>query len=276
MSISVIILTYNSEAVLRATVESAKRVSSDIYVVDSYSNDSTPELAAELKVHFVQHEFVHYGAQRNWAMENLPLTHKWQLHLDADERLSDQLIDELTRLKDSFPEEINGYHIPRLTVFMGKPLRRGGLYPIWHMRLFRAGKGRCEDRRYDQHFVVKGQTRKLQGHLIDDQKMSIAEWTARHNRWSDAEVDELLETETNGRITPDLSGDPVEKKRALRSWYNKGPLFLRALLFFLYRYVFRLGFLDGKVGLIYCFLQSFWYRFLIDAKIYERKLHSKK
>ena len=277
MSISVVILTYNSEAVLRATVESARRVSDDIHVVDSYSEDSTPELAKELAkefdLHFLQHEFIHYGAQRNWAMEHLPLKHSWELHLDADERLSEELIQEITRLKDRFPEEVVGYHIPRLTVFLGKELRRGGLYPIWHMRLFRRGRGRCENRLYDQHYYVDGTTRKLSGHLIDDQKMSVAEWIARHNRWSDAEVDELLGSETEGRVVADISGNPVEQKRALRSWYYKAPLFLRAFLFFVYRYVFRLGFLDGTVGLIYCFLQSFWYRFLIDTKLYERKIN---
>lgn len=271
MSISVIILTFNSEAVLRATAESALQVSDDVHIVDSYSEDGTREIAQELGLSLVQHEFVHYGAQRNWAMDTLPLRYDWLLHLDADERLSAELIAELNRLKAAFPEGINGYYLPRLTVFMGQELRRGGLYPTWHMRLFRKGFGRCENRLYDQHYSVQGAAKKLRGDLIDDQKMTLAEWTARHNRWSDSEVAEICGSETEGRINPDITGGPIEQKRALRAGYYHAPLFLRAFLLFLYRYILRFGFLEGRVGLIYFFLQTFWYRFLIDAKLYERQ-----
>ena len=274
MSISVIILSFNSEKVLRKTIQSAKSVSDDIHVVDSYSEDKTLEIAHELGAKVVQHEFVDYGKQRNWAISELQTKYDWHLHLDADEHLSEQLSREINNLKQSFPENINGYMIPRLTVFLGKELRHGGLYPIWHLRLFRKAEGRCESRRYDQHFYVNGKTEKLNAPLIDDQQMSIAEWTSSHNRWSDAEVEEILSNSSNGGIEPKLSGSPIEQKRALRGWYYKAPLFLRAFLLFLYRYIIRLGFLDGKEGLIYLFLQSFWYRFIIDAKVYERKLYS--
>jgi hypothetical protein len=157
--------------------------------------------------------------------------------------------------------------------FLGRPIRHGGMYPIWHMRLFRHGRGRCEARRYDQHFYVDGPTGRLPHPMIDDIRMPLSEWTARHNRWSDAEAEELSQESVQGVIAPKLlGGTPVQQKRALRSRYNQLPLFLRAFLLFLYRYIFRLGFLDGREGLIFFVLQTFWFRFLIDAKLLEREL----
>ncbi|MFD2265119.1 glycosyltransferase family 2 protein [Lacibacterium aquatile] len=273
MSLSVIILTFNAEATIAATLASAALVSDDIHVVDSGSTDGTLALIAASGATLHQHPFENYGAQRNWAIETLPLKHGWQLHLDADERLSDDLARQIKALRDAgFPGPIVGYHLPRLVRFMGRELKHGGFYPTWHMRLFKTGQGRCENRKYDQHFLCDGPTTQIHAPMIDDLRMSLTEWTARHNRWSDAEADEIEQaSHAEGLVKPDMSGDPIQKKRALRGWYNKAPLFLRALLLFLYRYVARLGFLDGTPGLIYCVLQTFWFRFLVDAKLYERR-----
>ncbi len=274
MALSVVILTFNSEASIAATLASAARVSDDIHVVDSGSTDQTLDLVQAAGAHLVHHPFENYGAQRNWAIENLPLAYGWQLHLDADERLSDGLVDAILALRrQEFSGATVGYFIPRLTMFLGRALRHGGLYPIWHMRLFKTGHGRCEMRKYDQHFLCDGPTAQIHQPMLDDQRMSLTEWTARHNRWSDAEADEIEEaTAAEGLVHPDLTGNPVQRKRALRGGYYKAPLFLRALLLFLYRYIFRLGFLDGKEGLIYYVLQTLWFRFLVDAKLYERRL----
>jgi glycosyltransferase involved in cell wall biosynthesis len=272
MSISVVILTFNAEATLGATLASAGQISDDIHVVDSGSTDGTLAIAEAHGVRTVHHHFEHYGKQRNWAIDNLPLKHEWQLHLDADERLSPELSARLNALRGSFPDDIDGYFLPRLMHFLGQPIRHGGMYPIWHMRLFRRGKGRCEDRRYDQHFTVDGPTAKIDAPMIDDIRMSLSDWTGRHNRWSDAEVAELLSPSTEGIIAGRLGGNPVERKRALRGGYNRAPLFLRAFALFFYRYVLRLGFLDGRAGLIFFVLQTFWFRFLVDSKIYEQRL----
>src|SRR5262249_41206061 len=146
----------------------------------------------------------------------------------------------------------------RLVHFLGRPIRHGGMYPIWHMRLFRRGKGRCEDRRYDQHFHVDGPTRQIEAPMIDDIRTSLSEWTQRHNRWADSEAAELAEPATGLVIGGQIAGTPVQRKRALRGAYNRSPLFARALGLFLYRYVLRLGFLDGVPGLIFFVLQTFW------------------
>ncbi len=270
MPISVIVLTFNSEATIGATLDSARRVSDDIHVVDSFSTDRTLDIARAAGAQIVQHPFSDYGNQRNWAIENLPLKHDWQLHLDADERLSEELASSLPKLAlGGQSENTVGYYIPRLVHFHGRPLRHGGMYPIYHLRLFRNGRGRCETRKYDQHFHATGPTDRLRWPMIDDIRLPLSEWTARHNRWADAEVEEIL--------NPDHSairggtGNPVAEKRSQRAFYYRQPLFLRAFLLFLYRYIWKLGFLDGKEGLIFYVLQTFWFRFLVDAKLYERR-----
>ena len=272
MGISFIILSFNSKETINATLQSACRVSDDVHIVDSFSTDNTLEIARRYGANIVQHEFENYSVQRNWAIDTLSLKYEWQLHLDADERLSDGLVEEMNSLKSLLPENVNGYYIPRLVHFLGRPIRHGGMFPIWHMRLFRNGTGRCEKRCYDQHFYVNGATSRLTQPMIDDHRMSLSEWVKRHNQWADAEVEELLLIEKDGAIEGRIQGVPVEKKRALRGFYYCMPIFVRPFLLFLYRYVFRLGLLDGQAGLIFFVLQTFWFRFLIDAKLFERRL----
>ena len=267
---SVILLSFNSEATLAATLTSARRVSDEIFVVDSFSSDGTVEVARSLGAVVVQHAFEHYGAQRNWAIDHLPITNKWQLHLDADEWMNDRLVAAIEALPDE-PEH-SGYFLPRYLRFLGRILRHGGMSPTWHLRLFRTGVGRCENRKYDQHFLLSsGTSGRLPGEMIDDIRMPLTEWTARHNRWADGEVAELDSELTEGRLKPDARGNPAERKRYLRGKYNRMPLFIRSFVLFAYRYFVRLGILDGTQGLIFWFLQSCWFRFLVDAKIWEKR-----
>jgi len=149
--------------------------------------------------------------------------------------------------------------------------------PTWHLRLFLTGAGRCEDRKYDQHYMLTGTgtTGQLPGVMIDDIAMSLSEWTARHNRWADGEVAEMDAARSgdaeDGRLVADPKGNPAQRKRALREKYNNLPLFGRPFALFVYRFVFKLGFLDGTEGFIFWVLQTFWFRFLIDAKIWEKR-----
>lgn len=265
MNLSVVILTFNAERTIARTLASASNVSDDLHVVDSFSTDGTLDIVRRFGAQVVQRPFDSYGEQRNWAIEHLPLR-EWQLHLDADEYLTPGLIDEINALHP----DVDGYLVPRKVRFLGRTLEHGALYPTWHMRLFRSGKGRCELRRYDQHFILDGASRRLHHPMIDDHRMPLGEWIARHNRWADAEAAELLDPRTEGVIEGRWLGNAIERKRALRRAYNAFPPFLRPFLFFVYRYFLRLGFLDGMPGLIYIALQTFWYRFLVDAKRYER------
>ena len=265
---TVIVLTFNSEDSLATTLNRARLVSDEIFVVDSFSKDGTVELARSMGATVVEHAFLNYGAQRNWAIDNLPITGAWQLHLDADEVMDDRLVEAIQALPED--PKFTGYFVPRYLRFLGRVLRHGGMSPTWHLRLFQTGIGRCEDRKYDQHFLIKsGEAGKLPGILVDDVRMPLTEWTARHNRWADGEVEELASQETEGRVKPRMMGNPVQRKRFLLQIFNNTPLFVRPFGLFFYRYFVRLGFLDGMEGTIFWVLQTFWFRFLVDAKIWE-------
>ena len=268
---TVILLSFNSEDTLGATLTRARQVSDEIFVVDSFSSDGTVALAESFGAKVVQHAFENYGAQRNWAIDNLPTSCKWQLHLDADEVMDDELVAAIQALPEQTPHA--GYFVPRYVKFLGRVLRHGGMSPTWHLRLFLTGVGRCEDRKYDQHYMLTGPgtTGQLPGVMIDDIAMSISEWTARHNRWADGEVAEMDAKNEAGRLVADAKGNPAQRKRALREKYNNLPLFVRPFLLFGYRYFVKLGFLDGTEGFIFWVLQTFWFRFLIDAKIWEKR-----
>ena len=167
MKPSIVILAYNSIDTLGVTLTQAQEISDDIHVVDSFSTDDTVALCHEHGATVVQHAFESYGAQRNWAIDNLSLRYEWQLHLDADERLTPELIASIRSLPDNPLEQ--GFLIARLVQFLGRLLRHGGMSPTWHLRLFRNGAGRCEERRYDQHFyLVEGTAAPLHGAMIDE------------------------------------------------------------------------------------------------------------
>lgn len=267
---TVILLTFNSESTLSATLSSARQISDLIFVVDSFSKDGTVDLARRYGATVVQHPFENYGVQRNWAIDNLPITSTWQLHLDADEWMDEHLVESIRSLPEE--SEHSGFFLPRYLRFLGRLLRHGGMSPTWHLRLFRSGTGRCEDRIYDQHFFIEsGTCGRLSGAMIDDIRMPLTEWTARHNRWADGEVAELEASGESGRIKPAAHGNPVEKKRFLRQQYNRMPLLVRPFALFIYRYFLRRGFLDGTEGFIFWVLQTFWFRFLVDAKIWEKR-----
>ncbi|CAI9084873.1 glycosyltransferase family 2 protein [Candidatus Methylacidiphilum fumarolicum] len=270
MYLSVVILTYNSEKTIIPTIESSLAISNDVHVVDSYSSDGTIKILSSYPVHITQHPFENYAKQRNWAIENLPLKMPWELHLDADERLTSELIEQLKKPSLYLQDQFDGYYIARVVRFLGKILKHGGIFPTWHLRLFRRGKGRCEDRLYDQHFYVEGQTAKLQGFMIDDIQMELKEWIQRHNRWSDLEVEEIwLRAAGKKDEYKWAPGSPIKRKKELKQLYYKFPPFIRPFLLFFYRYFIKLGFLDGVEGLIFYTLQTFWFRFLIDAKLWE-------
>lgn len=270
--VTAIVLAHNEERNLPACLESMTAWVEELFVVDSGSTDSTVAIARAWGARVVEHPFEHYGAQRNWALASLPITTPWVLNLDADERVTPELraaIQEATTRSD---DSIAGYLVARRTVFMGRWIRHGGHYPVWHLRLFRSGRGRCEDRQYDQHFFVDGRVEKLRGDLIDVFTSDVTTFIRRHLRWAQLEAQEQS-TGGEGRIAGRLlGGSPIERRRWFREVYGRLPLFVRPALYFVYRYIIRLGFLDGAEGLVFHLLQAFWYRFLVDAIMYERRL----
>jgi len=274
VSLSVIILTHNEETNLPACLDSLKGLDCEVFVVDSGSSDRTVEIAKAAGTTVVEHPFENYAAQRNWAQEHLPARGDWVLHLDADERLTAELVMEINQALQDSSHDVDGFLLRKRTVFMGRWIRHGGHYPSYHLRLFRRGRGSCEDRLYDQHFLVSGKVGRLEHDYLDVITSDLRTWTLRHTRWAGLEAREMMaDDHAAHRVRPALSGNPIERRRWMRErLYARMPLFVRAFLYWLYRYVLRLGFLDGKQGLVFHFLQGCWYRFLIDATIYEARL----
>ena len=276
-SLAAIVLTFNEERNLPDCLASLAGWVDRVFVVDSGSTDRTVEIARQAGATVVEHPFEHYGAQRNWAIDTLAVETEWTLHIDADERITPELRTSIAAALARGASDVDGYLVSRRTMFMGRWIRHGGHYPAWHLRVIRTGAGRCEDRLYDQHFYVMGAVQKLQGDLIDTLTPDIATFTARHLRWAALEAAEHEgPRDAQGRIRGRLdSENAIEQRRWLRDWYARLPLFVRPTAYFVYRYVVRLGFLDGRAGLVFHVLQGFWFRFLVDALILERRLRRK-
>lgn len=267
----VVILTYNSAGIIRETVGQALKISRHVFVVDSGSKDGCDEVVRSLGCQVVQRPFVNYSEQRNWAMAQVSARYQWQLHLDADEVMDDCAVKAIRAVLASAPE-YDAYMIKRRDYFMGQQLRFSGVNP-WHLRLLKSGIGQCENRLYDQHFVTSRPAGKLTGVMHDKNSMHISDWIARHNRWSDLEVDQVLRQEHGAEhvLQARLFGDPRERTRYIKGLYYKLPIAFRAFSYFVYRYFFRFGVLDGRAGFYFAFFQALWFRMLVDAKLYERR-----
>jgi glycosyltransferase involved in cell wall biosynthesis len=278
LKITAIILTLNEEHNITDCLESIKNLCAEILIVDSGSTDKTIEITKRFTDKIFSHPFENYSKQRNWALENLPIKNEWIINLDADHRVTKELISELNRLfKSGVEKDVNGFLISRKTIFMGKWIKHGGHYPTYHANLFRKGFGKCEEKLYDQHYLIEGGLIKLNGDIIDVITDSLTNFTTRHNKWSSLESEYQLNSAKQSEvIKANINGHPIERRRALKKFYERFPLFIRPFFYFIQRYFLRLGFLDGKEGLIFHFLQGFWFRFLIDAKIYDIKRRAKK
>ncbi|MEK7149426.1 MAG: glycosyltransferase family 2 protein [Patescibacteria group bacterium] len=274
LPISVIILTYNEELNIENCLKNVAEWSDEIFIVDSYSTDRTLEIAKKYGAKVAQRPFKNQAEQFNWALDNLDIKNEWILRLDADEYLTPELWREIAEVLPKTSDKINGFYLNRRVYFMGKWIKHGGYYPTWILRLFKYGKAHSEQREMDEHIILsEGKAGKLKNDFIDYNRKNLEFWTDKHNRFSSREVRQILNPDLAGEAKVKKLGGPAALRRKLKSWYLKLPLFLRPFLYFIYRYFFRLGFLDGKEGLIFHFLQAFWYRFLVDAKIYETLKH---
>ena len=274
-NLTVIVLTHNEELNIEECLRSLVPLKCRIVVVDSGSTDKTLEIIQNHKVEIYNHEFNNYGDQRNWAQQNTGIETDWVLHIDADERLNKVLCENIINvLMDNSNSEIDGYLISRRTIFMGKFIRYGGHYPVYHNRMFRIAKGMCETRLYDQHFIVDGIVEKLSGDIIDVTD-DLDDWFNRHMKWAEMEAEQILgKNKKNKLVESKLGGTSIERRRWMKNnLYYKMPLFLRCLIYFGYRYFVRLGVLDGYKGLIFHFLHGFWYRFKVDTCILKKKLN---
>jgi glycosyltransferase involved in cell wall biosynthesis len=276
MKITAIILTFNEERHLARCIASLKGIVSEIIVADCFSTDATLDIACANGARVIQHEWVSHAAQFNWALTQLAADTDWVLRVDADEYLTPNLIAEIKSTLPGIGTKIDGVYCSRRMTFQGRLIRHGGVFPARVLRLFRYGRGQCENRWMDEHIKVAGPTVDFNGEMIDDSLNSLTWWTEKHNKYASREAVDLLNLEYGFMPHDSVASLRNGKQTGVKRWlkeevYARLPGGFRAFTYFFYLYVIRMGFLDGQAGTAFHFLQGFWYRYLVDAKVFEVK-----
>jgi glycosyltransferase involved in cell wall biosynthesis len=245
-----------------------------IIVVDSFSTDDTCNLASTSGAKVFQNPFVNQAQQFQWAMDNCDIDTEWVLRLDADETIDDQLVDNIKGFISRDGDGHNAAIFHRKHIFLGKWVKYGGRYPLPMLRLFRNGTAHVEQRWMDEHIVLdSGTSCLLKGGFEDNNLNSVTWFIDKHNKYATREMVDVmlkkLRPEEDESITSG-TGFSIRAKRFLKqNVYMKLPYFFRPFLYFIYRYFFQIGFLDGASGFAYHFMQGFWYRALVDLKCME-------
>lgn len=278
LDLSVIILTYNEEIHIRRCLDNINSIAKEIFIIDSYSTDRTLDIAKEYdKVKILQHQWPgNQATQFNWALTHLSINTQWVLRLDADEYLLPELIAELREKLPSLPIDVNGIIFNRRHIFMDKWMKRG-IYPVKLLRVFRYGKGMCEQRLMDEHIqLTEGRAVEFEHDFCDHNLNNLSWFCHKHVNYAIREAVDLLDIELDltGAAESDENkqiSKQAQKKRMKKHQYVKQPLFWRAFVYFCYRYFLKGACLDGKEGFLWTFLQGWWYRTLVDAKVFEIK-----
>ncbi len=277
MSLAVIILTLNEERHVARALASVAGVASELFVVDSFSTDRTVEVAQAHGATVVQHPFVNHATQFQWALDNLPITASWIMRLDADEVIESDLANRLRDELPALPDDVVGITLKLKVIFQNRWIRHGGRYPLLLLRIWRRGHGRMNKRWMDEHMVVwGGRMVTLEGGIADHNLKDLTFFTNKHNMYATREAIEVINQRRHlfPRDTDSSDQGKSSVQTALKLFvkeriYNRIPYLVSAPSYFLYRVVFRLGFLDGKEGILYHYLQGLWYRLLVGAKVDE-------
>ena len=276
LDVSVVILTYNEELHIRRCIENVSAFAKEVFIIDSFSTDRTIEIAQEYpNVSVLQNKWENqYAKQFNWGLEHAPISTKWVLRLDADEYLLPELITELEEKLPTIDSGITGIIFNRRHIFMGKWMKRG-IYPVKLLRLFQYRKGICEQRLMDEHIqLLEGHSVEFDNDIVDHNLQDLSWACHKYVNYAIREAVDLLDIELDltGEGKTDENkyiGQQAYNKRMQKQKYARQPLFWRSFAYFCYRYFFRGGCLDGKEGFIFNFLTAWWYRMLVDVKVYE-------
>jgi glycosyltransferase involved in cell wall biosynthesis len=274
--VSVLVPTLDEELNLPECLQSLSWAD-EVFVVDSFSRDRTVEIACAHGANVVQHAFESYSQHKNWALDSLRFRNEWVLIVDADERVTPDLRCEIERVIDSDGAGCEGYYVNRRVIFLGTWVRHAGWYPSWNLRLFRHRLGRYDDREVHEHIVLNGRAGYLRADLLHDDRRGLEAFVARHNRYSTLEAAARRKAERRApdraRLPVSLLESPVQRKRFLRE--RVWPMLpAKPAVLFLYMYVLRRGFLDGRAGLALCAFHAFQ-EFMVGLKLAElRRLSS--
>ena len=278
LDLSVIILTKDEDLHIGRCLDNISPIAKEIFIVDSFSTDRTLEIAMTYpNVRILQNKWVNnYAYQFNWGLKNAPITGKWILRLDADEYLLPELIEEIKDKLPHMPDNVSGISFNRRHIFMDKWMKRG-IYPVTLLRLFRYGHGMCEQRLMDEHIqITKGECIVFENDFCDHNLNNLSWFCHKHVNYAVREAADLIDIELGltGAAATDkdkVINSQAEAKRMKNPRYARQPLFWRAAAYFLYRYLLKGAWRDGKEGFIFSFIQGWWYRTLVDAKIFEIK-----
>ncbi|TZF86219.1 glycosyltransferase family 2 protein (plasmid) [Pedobacter sp. BS3] len=279
---SFIILAYNEEIHLPRLFKSIKGLNADIFVLDSGSTDATPAICEQYGAKIAVHPFENHPKQWDVALKTFPVSTPWVIGLDADQVVTPELYQQLSTFGDAQYQGVNGIYFNRKNFFKGSWIKYGGYYPKYLLKMFRYGIGYSDlNENMDHRFVVPGNSIIWkQGHILEEnlKENEISFWINKHNRYSDLvaheEIERLQKLRTQ-TIRPRLMGSPDERIAWLKQIWWRLPRFIRPFLYFTYRMVFQLGILDGKNGILFHFLQGFWFRLIVDVKIEELLQESK-
>lgn len=281
---SFIILTYNEEQHLPRLLASIQSLNAPIFLVDSGSTDQTLAIAEKYGVQVVYHPFENHPKQWHFAISHLRVDTPWTIGLDADQVVLPELFNHLKKFENSdIPENVNGIYFNRKNYFKGRWLKFGGYFPKYLLKMFRTGVGYSDlNENMDHRFVVPG--KKIiwkDGYLKEEnlKENQISFWIDKHNRYSDRVAQEEFERIKKLRqqtIKPSFFGSPDERIAFYKSIWWKLPLYWRPFFYFLYRFVWKLGLLDGRQGRLFHFLQGFWFRLIVDEKLQELMQAEKK
>ena len=277
VDITTIILTYNEEKNIEKCINSIKDISKKIIVVDSFSTDKTVEISKNLGAEVVCHDFINQAQQFNWAINNLEIKTDWIMRIDADEQLKEDALVEIENIITTNQDtDVNGLILQFEVVFLGKKIKHGGVYPKKDLRVFRKGFFATEQKNMDERsYLLSGKALTVKSICIHNDYKDLTAWIDKHNKYSSREVLDYIELKNTENNYNHLTRQARVKRFLKNKIYYKLSMFFRAKLYYFYRYYLRGGFLDGKEGKFFCFLQAYWYRVLVDAKIYEYKKNNR-
>ncbi|MGR8980873.1 MAG: glycosyltransferase family 2 protein [Gammaproteobacteria bacterium] len=269
-------MTYNEELHIERCIKSLLPIVKQVFIVDSLSTDQTVEIAESLGAKVYQNTFVNQAVQFQWGLDHCPIETGWVMRMDADEYLEQPLIDEIIRRFPDLPDEVSGIALKRKHRFLGRWIRHGDRYPLILLRIWRTGQAHIEQRWMDEHIVLdSGKTLVFEENFVDDNLNNVEWFIEKHNRYASREMLDILNKKyrlfaDDDSISESENDGQAKLKRFVKEkLYNRLPIFVRPTLYFIYRYFIRLGFLDGKEGFAYHFMQGFWYRCLVDLKCLE-------
>lgn len=274
-AISVIILTFNEELHIERCIRSLLPIAQQIFVVDSFSTDATCSIAQGLGAVVLQNVFLNQSAQFQWGLRNCTIRTDWLMRMDADEYIEPALADEIAARFEELPDDLTGIFLKRKHHFLGRWIKHGDRYPLILLRIWKVGYAHIESRWMDEHIVLNsGQSVILNGNFVDDNLNTIGWFIEKHNNYASREMLEIIHHRyrifDRDYTLDNVNGGQARFRRFVKErFYNHLPIFVRPILYFFYRYFLRLGFLDGKEGFAYHFMQGLWYRCLVDLKCLE-------